>query len=159
MKVILRADIDNLGSLGEIVNVKPGYGRNYLLPKGLAMTATKANQKVFEAERKKLQEKMDAIRFQAQEKADALNQAEVVIPVRVGEGDKLYGSVTTTTIGDALAAMGIEVDRKRLLLDEPIRELGEYTVQVRLHPEVRADLKVSVVRHDQEQGSEETQSE
>lgn len=155
MKVILRADIDNLGRLGEVVAVKPGYGRNYLLPKGLAMVATDANMRVFEAERKKLQQKMDQIRFQAQELADKVNETELTIPVRVGEGDKLYGSVTTSTIGDALAATGLEIDRKKLVLEEPIRALGEYTIPVRLHPDVKAELKVSVVPHDQEQGSEE----
>jgi large subunit ribosomal protein L9 len=156
MKVILRADIDTLGRLGEIVSVKPGYGRNYLLPKGLAMAATDSNMRAFEAERKKLQQKMDEIRFQAQELADKINETELIIPVRVGEGDKLYGSVTTSTIGDALADMGLEIDRKKLVLDEPIRTLGEHTIPVRLHPDVKSELKVSVVKHEQEQGSEES---
>jgi large subunit ribosomal protein L9 len=149
MKLILRADVDNLGRLGKIVKVKPGYGRNYLIPKGLAMEATASNLKVFESERKKLQEQVDTVRFQAQEMADKLNRAKVVIPVRVGEGDKLYGSVTTSTIGDALTEMGIELDRTKLVLEESIRSLGEYAVKVRLHPDVKAELKVSVVRHGQ----------
>jgi large subunit ribosomal protein L9 len=149
MKVILRADVDNLGRLGKIVKVKPGYGRNYLLPKGLAMEATESNLKVFESERKKLQTQVDTVRSQAQGLADKLSGTKVVIPVRVGEGDKLYGSVTTSTIGDALTEMGIDLDRKRIVLDEPIRALGEYTIKVRLHPDVKAELSVAVVRHGQ----------
>jgi large subunit ribosomal protein L9 len=150
MKLILRSDVDNLGRLGKIVKVKPGYGRNYLIPKGLAMEATESNLKVFESERKKLQEQVDAVRFQAQRLADKLNSAQVVIQVRVGEGDKLYGSVTTSTIGDALSEMGIELDRKKLVLEEPIRTLGEHPIKVRLHPDVQAELKVAVVRHGQQ---------
>jgi large subunit ribosomal protein L9 len=149
MKVILRADVDNLGRLGKIVKVKPGYGRNYLIPKGLAMEATGSNLKVFESERKKLQTQVDTVRSQAQGMADKLSGAKVVIPVRVGEGDKLYGSVTTSTIGDALTEMGIDLDRKRIVLDDPIRALGEYTIKVRLHPDVKAELRVAVVRHGQ----------
>jgi large subunit ribosomal protein L9 len=151
MKVILRADVDKLGQLGKIVNVKPGYGRNYLIPKGLAMEATASNLKVFENERRKLQAQVDTVRSQAQELADKISKARVVIPVRVGEGDKLYGSVTTSAIGDALTEMGIDFDRKKLVLDEPIRSLGEYTLKVRLHPEVKTELTVAVVRHGQEE--------
>jgi large subunit ribosomal protein L9 len=81
--------------------------------------------------------------------ADKLSGAKVVIPVRVGEGDKLYGSVTTSTIGDALTEMGFDLDRKRIVLDDPIRALGEYTIKVRLHPDVKAELRVAVVRHGQ----------
>jgi len=150
MKLILRADIDNLGRLGDLVTVKPGYGRNYLVPQGLAMSATKANIKAFEFERKRLQEKMDAIRFAAQELADKLAAAKVVISVRVGEGNKLYGSVTAVNIAEALEAMDIVVDRRKIILDDPIRALGEYPLEVKLHPDVKAELTVSVVPHGQE---------
>ena len=150
MKLILRADIDNLGRLGDLVTVKPGYGRNYLVPQGLAMSATKANIKAFEFERKRLQEKMDAIRFAAQELADKLAAAKVVISVRVGEGNKLYGSVTAVNIAEALEAMDIVVDRRKIILDDPIRALGEYPLEVKLHPDVKAELNVSVVPHGQE---------
>lgn len=158
MKLILRADVDNLGRLGEVVKVKPGYARNYLLPKSLAMPATDANLKVFEQERKKLQEKMDKVKFAAEQLRDKIEAEELVIPVRVGEADKLYGSVTTTTIGDALEEKGLEIDRKRIVLDEPIRALGEYTLKVRLHPDVHAELKVNVVRHGEGQAEQEEQS-
>ena len=119
MKLILRADMENLGKLGEIVSVKPGYGRNYLIPQGLAMVASASNLKVFELERKKLQAKMDALRSDASGLADKLAAATVTIEVRVGEGDKLYGSVTSAMIADRLEEQGVMVDRKKIVLDDP----------------------------------------
>ncbi len=147
MQVILRSDVDNLGRLGEVVKVKPGYGRNYLIPKGMAMPATKANMNVFERERKKLEAQVQKIRQAAQSLADRINQARVVIPVRVGENEKLYGSVTTTNIGEALSDMGIEVDRRKIVLDNPIRALGDYEIEVKLHQDVDTVLRVSVVKY------------
>jgi large subunit ribosomal protein L9 len=147
MKLILRADVDNLGSLGEVVTVKPGYGRNYLIPQGLAMIATAANLKGFELERKKLQAAADAQRADAQSMADKLAAAEVIIRVRVGDADRLYGSVTSAHIVDALTELGIELDRKKVLLSEPLRALGMYEIPVKLHPDVTSDLKVAVVAH------------
>lgn len=146
MKVILRADVDNLGRLGEIVAVKPGYGRNYLLPQGLASLATPGNLKVFEQERRKLQAKNDAIRAEAAALAAKIEAAKVVIEVRVGDGDKLYGSVTSSQIATILEEQGVVVDRRKLQLDEGIRALGEYVVDVKLHPEVVAKLTVNVVK-------------
>ena len=145
MKLILRADVENLGSLGDVVDVKPGYGRNYLLPQGLAMIATEANLKTFELERKKLQARMDALRAAASDLAAKLEGVVVTISMRVGENDKLYGSVTPAMIGDALAAMGIEVDRHRLLLDGSIRTLGEHNVRARLHADVVPSFIVKIV--------------
>ncbi len=145
MKLILRADVENLGNLGDIVTVKPGYGRNYLLPQGLAMVATDANLKTFELERKKLQALMDAQRAEARTLAEKIEALELVIPMHVGENDKLYGSVTTAMIGDAIAAAGIEVDRRRILLDGPVRTLGEFPVRVRLHADVIAELTLKVI--------------
>lgn len=145
MKLILRADVENLGSLGDVVTVKAGYGRNYLLPQGLAMVASAANLKVFEQERKKLQARMDALRAEAQGLQAKLEALDVVIPMHVGDNDKLYGSVTSTIIGEALAALGVEVDRRRILMDAPIRSLGEHPVRVRLHANVIAVVPVKVV--------------
>lgn len=145
MKLILRADVENLGTLGDIVEVKDGYGRNFLVPQGLAMPATASNMKVFELERKKLEEKVQAVRDAAKSMAEKLEAADVVIEVRVGDNDKLYGSVTTTNIGDALAELGLEIDRRRILLDAPIRVLGNYDVRVRLHADVVAEVVVKVV--------------
>lgn len=145
MKVILRADVENLGILGDVVTVKPGYGRNYLLPQGLAMLATEANMHTFELERKKLQARMDAQRAEARSLAEKIEALNIVIPMHVGENDKLYGSVTTTMIGDAILAQGVEVDRRRILLDAPIRALGDFEIRVRLHADVVANLQVKVI--------------
>lgn len=145
MKVILRADVENLGRLGDLVEVKPGYGRNYLLPQGFAMIATPSNLKVFELERKKLQVLVEGQRQEASSLADKINAAHVVISMRVGENDKLYGSVTTSLIAESLLEQfGIEIDRRRILLDSPIRLLGDYTVRVRLHADVVAELPIKV---------------
>jgi len=147
MKLILRADVDALGRLGDIVTVKNGYGRNYLIPQGLAKPATKANLKAFELERRKLQEQADSLRAQAEGMAEKIASTPVEIEVRVGEGDKLYGSVTTANIGDAMEEAGINIDRRKILLPEPIRALGEYEVEIKLHPDVRGELKLAVTRH------------
>ena len=153
MKIILRADVENLGRLGDVVTVKAGYGRNYLLPQGLAMLVTPGNLKAFELERKKLQARMDALRAAAD--AIAGKPESLPIVMRVGDNDKLYGSVTTAIIGDALTAQGIEVDRRRILLDHPIRTLGDHPVRVRLHADVVASLTVKVVSEEKHNADEE----
>ena len=145
MKVILRADVEKLGYLGEVVDVRAGYGRNFLLPQGLAMPATPGNMKVFEAERKKLEARMAELRQQAAGLGERIAAAQVVIPMRVGENNKLYGSVTAHSIGEALEALGLEVDRRRILLDSSIRTLGTHIVRVRLHADVVVELPVNVV--------------
>lgn len=144
MKVILRTDVENLGSLGDMVEVKAGYGRNYLLPQGFAMLATPANQKVFELDRKKLQAKTEAQRGAAADLAAKIAANPVIISMRVGDNDKLYGSVTSAMIAEALEAKGVEVDRRRILLDAPIRSLGNYTIRVRLHADVVAELALTI---------------
>ncbi len=154
MQLILRADVENLGSLGEVVTVKPGYGRNYLVPQGLAMPASEANLKVFDRERKKLQARMDSVRSAAQDVADKLAALALTIEVRVGENDKLYGSVTSAQIADLLAASGVEIDRKKIVLDDPIRALGDYVVEVKLHADVRGKVAVKVIK----QGGHEPQA-
>lgn len=144
MQVILRADVENLGRLGDVVTVKAGYGRNYLLPQGMAMPATKANLKVFELELKKLQAEMDALRGTATELGERIKKADIVITMRVGENDKLYGSVTSAVIADAFAEKGIEIDRRRVIIDAPIRTIGEFPVRVRLHADVVAECIIKV---------------
>ncbi len=146
MTVVLRADVDTLGRVGDRISVKPGFARNYLIPQGLAILATPSNLKVFEQERRKLEAKASELRNEAASLEQKLNAVEVVIEVRTGEGDKLYGSVTNSMIGDMLAEKGIEVDRKKIELDQPIRSLGEYVLPVKLHAEVTAELKVRVVK-------------
>ena len=144
MKVILRADVENLGHLGDLVEVRAGYGRNFLLPQGFAMLATPANMKVFELERKKLQAKTDALRNDATALGQKIANTPLTITMRVGENNKLYGSVTSALIEEALAAKGVEIDRRRILLDAPIRALGQYIVRVRLHANVIAELPLTV---------------
>lgn len=154
MKVILRADIEKLGRLGDVVTVKPGHGRNFLLPQELAMVASPANLKVFELERKKLQARMDALRAAAGDLRARLESLDVIIKMRVGENDKLYGSVTSALVGEALAAQGVDVDRRRILLDVPIRTLGEHPVRVRLHADVVANIVVKVTSEDKRREEE-----
>lgn len=159
MKLILRADVDALGRLGEIVTVKPGFGRNYLIPQGLAMKATDANLKQFELERKKLAAQADSLRAEATDLAAKIAAAKVAIEVRVGEGDKMYGSVTAQNVADALAEQGIEIDRRKIELPEAIRALGEFEVDVRLHPDVTGQLKLRVIKHGQQEAQPEQQPE
>lgn len=148
MKLILRADVDHLGRLGEIVKVKPGYGRNYLIPRGLAMPATESNQRVFEQERNKLQAHMESVRAEARSLGDKIAALSLEIPMRVGEGDKLYGSVTSVMLAEAMEkALGQSVDRRKILLEEPIRSLGAFTVPVKLHQDVVVEFTVKVMRH------------
>ncbi len=145
MKVILRSDVEKLGKLGDLVEVKPGYGRNFLLPQGFAMLATPANLKVFELERKKLTEKTNALRAEAASVAAQIESTLLTIAMRVGENDKLYGSVTSAMILDALADKNITVDRRRILLDAPLRSLGNYVIRIRLHADVVAELNLAIV--------------
>ena len=159
MKVILRADVDSLGRLGDIVTVKAGFGRNYLVPQGLASAATTANIKQFELERKKLQDQADSLRGDANALAEKIAANPVTIEVRVGESDRLYGSVTAAGIGDAMAELGVDIDRRKILLDEPIRSLGEYEIEIKLHPDVRGVLQLSVVKHGGQAALEEAQAE
>jgi len=149
MKLILRADVDTLGRLGEIVTVKPGFGRNFLVPQGLAMAATEANLKQFELERKKLAAQADSLRAAATDLAEKIAATPLSIAVRVGEGDKMYGSVTAANIADALAEKGIDIDRRKVDLPDALRALGEFEVEIRLHPDVRGVLKLQVVKHGQ----------
>ena len=149
MKLILRADVENLGKLGDVVSVKAGYGRNYLLPQGIAMQATPGNLKAFELERKKLQARMDALRAEANGLAGHIEAlGGLLVAMRVGENDKLYGSVTTAILAKLLAEKGIEIDRRRILMDAPIRTLGEYEIRIRLHADVIAPVAVKVVAED-----------
>ncbi len=147
MQIILRADVDSLGRVGDIVTVKDGFARNYLLPQGLAMLSSAGNLKHFELERKRLEDKAAVLRTSATDLAEKIAASPVEITVRVGEGDKLYGSVTTQMIADALNEKGFEIDKRKIMLGEPVRSLGEYEIDIKLHADVRATLKLSVLRH------------
>lgn len=146
MQVLLREDLDNLGHRGDVVRVAPGYARNYLLPKRLAMRVTPGNMKLIEQERKALQARGEREKHGAEDLARRIASVSCTIVKKVGENDVLYGSVTSQEIGQVLEKEGIEVDRRRILLDEPIKSLGVFSVPIKLHPEVTAELKVWVVR-------------
>ena len=146
MKVILRNNVENLGNAGEIVDVKPGYARNYLVPQGLALVATKGNQAVYDNEKKQIALRIAKEKILAEEMAQKLEAASVTIAVSVGEEDKLFGSVTSQDIADQLVSQGLEVDKRKIVLDEPIKALGLYTVDVKLHTDVVGKVKVWVVK-------------
>ena len=148
MKVILLSDQRHLGKRGETVEVKPGFGRNYLLPQGLALEATQANQKQFEQRRTKIDAAHAKERGAAEEVKARLEGLRIEIPKRVGERDTLYGSVTAGDIAEALAAKGVTVDRRRIDLEGGIKSLGDHTVRVDLHHDVHAEVTVAVVREE-----------
>ncbi len=148
MEVILRDHIDNLGRRGEVVNVANGYARNYLLPRKLALLVTSANRRQVERERVLAEAREADERERARGFAERLQGVECVVSRRVGETGTLYGSVTSADVAEHLAARGIEVDKRRIQLGEPLKELGEFPVTVRLHRDVAAELTVRVVRED-----------
>ena len=146
MEVILGQHVDNLGERGQIVKVADGYARNYLLPRKLALPATEGNKKHVERERKIMELREAEEKSQAEAIASRLGGVDITIARRVGETDQLYGSVTAADIAAYLKTHGFEVDRRRLVLPDPIKTLGEHTVPIRLHADVVAQLKVAVVR-------------
>jgi len=146
MKIILRQDVDKLGESGEIVDVKPGYFRNYLNPRGLAMRATESNRKIYEEERRIQQVRQDKAKFDAQKLADKLQNVSLNAPVQVGEEDKVFGSVTSQDIAKLLAEQGFDIDKRNIELEEPIKALGIYNVPVKLHKEVTGEVKVWVIK-------------
>lgn len=145
MKVILLTDIRHRGKRGEVVEVKPGYARNFLLPQGMALEATPGNQKYFEQQRKKIDAKHAQEKDAAAKAAAALTGTQITIAKRVGETQTLYGSVTAGDIVEALQKKGIDVDKRRLDLEGGIKTLGDHAVRVELHPEVVAEITVTVV--------------
>lgn len=146
MQVILREDIKNLGQMGSVVNVKDGYARNFLIPKGLAVEANPKNIRALEHEKRKIQELAKRAKASAEDFASKLSGKTITIKAKAGEEDKLFGSVTAMDIADALKKEGLDIDKKKILLEEPIKRLGSYAVNVKIHPEVTAQLNVSVER-------------
>ncbi len=145
MKLILREDVENLGKGGELVEVKPGYGRNYLLPRGLAVPANPRNVRELEHQKAVAQAKAAKLKASAQAVAKRLSETPVTLKRKVGEQDKLYGSVTALDVAEALAARGLEIDRRSIDLSEPIKTIGDFDVQVKLHSEVVGKVKVTVL--------------
>jgi len=148
VKVILLSDQRHLGKRGELVEVKPGYGRNYLLPQGLALEATHANITSFEQQRVKIDARHAQERAAAEAVAARMRDLRLEIPKRVGESDTLYGSVTATEVGELLERKGFTVDRRRIDLEGGIKTLGDHQVRVELNPEVIAEITVTVVREE-----------
>jgi large subunit ribosomal protein L9 len=150
MEVILRADVEKLGDRGQIVKVADGYARNFLLPKRLAVPATAANKKIVE------QERQGHLRREAKEKGDAADLAKLLSGVSVtfkqkaGEQDQLFGSVTVKDIAEALEQKDFTIERRKIILEEPIKQIGQYKVTVKLHREVSAEIEVNVVKEEDE---------
>jgi len=145
-EVILRTDIEGLGKIGAVVSVAPGFARNYLIPKNMAYKASAGNLKRIEFEKKQALVLAEKEKAEAQALAAKIGELSLTFQVKVGEEDRLYGSVTTQDIADEAAKQGFELDRRKFLLEEPIKQLGVYSVGIRLHPEVTAEIKVWVVK-------------
>jgi large subunit ribosomal protein L9 len=148
MEVILREDIVNLGTRGQVVKVAPGYARNFLLPKKLAVTATGSNKKIIEQERQGHLRKEAKLQTEAQDLSKLMTGVSITINQKSGENDQLFGSVTSKDVADGLAAKGFTIDRRKIQLDEPIKTLGEFKVPVRLHKDVTAEVTVVVAKEE-----------
>jgi large subunit ribosomal protein L9 len=146
MEIILREDVQHLGKAGEVVKVKDGYARNYLLPHGLAYPATEANKRRIAYEADRLAKQRAAEKTAAESEAGRLAGVQLTFAVKVGEEDKLYGSVTASDIQRKLEEQGLHVDKRKIDLPEPIRALGEFRVAIKIHPDVRPEVQVTVVK-------------
>ena len=146
MEVILREDVGKLGRRGDVVKVAEGYGRNFLLPRGLAMAVSEANKAMIAKERKAHELRAAKEKAEFESVAQRVASLRFIAPRKVGEHDVLYGSVTSGDIAEFLKAKGIEIDKRKVQLDEPIKKLGEHEVSVKLHPEVSANLRVLVTK-------------
>ncbi len=145
MKVILKDDVKGLGNMGQVIDVSDGYARNFLIPKGVALEANVKNMKALEHQKRIIQEKAKKIMNQAKDLSAKMSNLNVVIKAKAGEEEKLFGSVTSMDIAEAFKNQGIDIDKKKIILEEPIKRLGTYTVNVKLHPEVTTTVNVEVV--------------
>ena len=145
MRLILTANVDSLGSIGEIVKVKPGYGRNYLLPRGLAVPANEGNEASLKNQLKVLEKKKEALLAEAKTQAAAIEKVSVTVTKQVGEDEKIFGSVTSAELVELLANEGIKADKKNVHLVDEVKKVGVYAAEVKVHPEVVAKFKVWVV--------------
>jgi len=146
MKVILTESVDRLGDAGQVVDVKDGYARNYLLPRKLALAASRGNMAVYEEVSRQREAQQSRARREAEAQSKALEKASCTVSVAVGEEDRIFGAVTTQQIADLLKEQGFDVDRRNIHIEEPIRALGVYDIPIRLHAEVEATVKVWVVK-------------
>ena len=157
MRVILRQDVENLGIKGDIVDVAPGFGRNYLIPKRLAIKVTSSNMKMIEIERQALKKRLEKERLTYQEIIQKLNQVSLSFRKKAGEKDIIFGSVSSSDIKDALVELGFEIDKKKILLQEPIKRVGNYSVSIKIFHEEQAEIKVEVIK--EEEGIQEEKEE
>ncbi|GAB4433196.1 MAG: 50S ribosomal protein L9 [bacterium] len=148
MKVLLQADVESLGSAGQIVTVKPGYARNYLIPRKLAVVADEKNVRVFEHLKRQTEEKIRKIKKASETVAEKLAQLTLQIPCKVGEEGKLFGSVTNMQISDALKKAGFDIDRKKIVIEQPMKVLGNYEVKVKLEGNVTASVKIELIKEE-----------
>ena len=146
MKIILRKDFESIGKAGEVVVVKNGFARNFLIPKGIALKADNRNIQLLEVEKKQEEVKVSKDKKDAELLAEQLSKISCTATVNVGEEDKVFGSVTTQNIADLLKEQEVEIDRKKIILNEPIKALGIYTIPIKIHPEVEAKIKLWVVK-------------
>lgn len=146
MKIILKEDVKNLGEVGNIIDVANGYGRNYLIPRDLAIEASPKNLRRFEHEKKRILARADEIKKKSEDLATQISALKVSIEAKAGEEDKLFGSITPMNISDTLAKEGLEVDKRNITLEEPIKRLGSYTVSVKLNQGVTASFPLEVKR-------------
>jgi len=144
MRIILREEVQNLGKGGDVVSVKPGYGRNFLIPQGLAVLATERNVRLVEHHKKVIAARNAKLQKDAQAVADKLSSLSVRIERQTGEGGKLYGSISTRDVEEAVRALGVTVDRKKLVIENPIKSTGEYTVELKLGQGVVGKIKLTV---------------
>jgi large subunit ribosomal protein L9 len=145
MEVILKDDVKGLGFKNDIVTVKPGYGRNYLIPQGIAVIADKSNKKVVAENIRQASHKAEKVKMDAQAVADQIGDTVIELRAKVGESGKIFGAVTTTQLSDALRAKGIDVDRKKISFDQEVKSAGEYTASFALHKEVKHTVRFNVV--------------
>lgn len=150
MKVILRRNYENLGIIGDIAEVKDGYARNFLIPRQIVYRATPGALKAIETERRRYDAQLAKLEVEARVQAQKLESVSITVPMKVGEGDRLFGSVTPIMIADELARQGHTIDRRQIQLEEPIRQLGMFDVPIKLHTNVIATMKVFVVDKDAE---------
>jgi len=152
MKVILKSDVENVGRKGDIVSVSPGYGRNYLLPRKLAIEVTSSNLKMIEIERHSLKKKVESERQSFQDLIRRLNEVTLTFSRKAGEKDMIFGSVSAADIKDALDRLGFEIEKKKIGLDEPIKRLGNYSIPVKVFHDDKATLRVEVRKDEGEAG-------
>jgi len=156
MKVILKQDVENLGRKGDIVNVKAGYGRNYLIPRKMALEVTSSNLRMVEMERRALKKKLEKERLSYQELVQKLNALSLTFSRKAGEKDLIFGSVSVGDIREALTERGFDIEKRKIILEEPIKRLGNYVVPVRVSPDDRAELKIEVRKEAEQEGTHES---